>query len=1083
MTESLDPNLLTEQTRHLRKLALGLVGADDADDVVQDTLVRAIERPPRARSKLTHWMSIVLRNHARKRAVRDRRRREREARVARPEQDSGDDSSRFRTCARVVAAVDALPSKYREVITMRFFDELPPRAIAERLGVPVNTVRTRTARALERLRATLDAEHGGDRAAWMAVMVPFADPNTQIAAGTTAVGTGAIIVEAKTKLAVAGALVLGAGIAVTALFWNPARIEERAAERPEAVESARGRHVGSELVDPATDAADADLGSDPVRRTVTGDDWTLRGVARTADGSPTPAGVRLRVSAFDGLAAGAAKFTDTVTTEPGGSFAWHTEPPAETVTLVFESADGRWHCDDNRCVAVAGRQPPQHVRLELARLDRLLRGRVTDAEGRPVAGARLRAGIRSHARSDADGLYELAFGTTQDRVSVRAHAPGFRFHAETIDLATRDRVVAHDITLAPGFRAHGTVRDESGSPIAGATVYAFRSFSAKTTSDADGRFEISWIDPALTNEHLSVRHPLHRDASAAFDVRGESVEVDVVMTRGATCRGVVVTPAGEPVEGAFVYWRPEALNNDEPNGITDARGEFALTGGARYWDTLSVRAPGSGITFASLPGLAEAFDVDGIRIVVEPGRTISGVVRDPRETPIAGVAVFGQLGDRTDAHAGSLGLLTHTDADGRFELRDLPRDSITLSFVESGYVREHRSGLVGDRHDLHVVLEPAAGIAGTVVDASTNTPIETFAVRFVQVDTDPHETAITSYWAKWVKGLEFHDPHGHWSTREDEELEPGGVIGIQIHADGYAPSDVIRARATANPRPEDHVVRLVRGATLRGTVIRVGDRTPVEGARVYLLHAADEVPSETALAGAPLRKAATTADGAFEFAAAARGETRVVVTHPEYATVVDGPFVIPHGADTVERVILLHEGARITGRVIGADGLPRAGARVDLSGDDSLGSFFDHTTTDDDGRFEFSRLAAGEHRIAFAEPTERGHRYPLQRAVRVAARAHLEVDLSFREGTARIRGRVAFEESDLVVVLERFGSLDSDASLPGATLRLHFATDSEFRFDGLAPGVYEVRAQTSRGPFAERVRIESGEHEITLGDR
>ena len=57
--------------------------------------------------------------------------------------------------ARVQAAVATLPPDYRAVVHLRFFEDRLPVAIADELGVPVETVRTRLKRAVERLRAAL----------------------------------------------------------------------------------------------------------------------------------------------------------------------------------------------------------------------------------------------------------------------------------------------------------------------------------------------------------------------------------------------------------------------------------------------------------------------------------------------------------------------------------------------------------------------------------------------------------------------------------------------------------------------------------------------------------------------------------------------------------------------------------------------------------------------------------------------------------------------------------------------------------------------------------------------------------------
>lgn len=59
-------------------------------------------------------------------------------------------------------ALDALSPKHREVITLSFDDDLADGQIAERLGVPVGTVRSRTYYALRALRLELEERGLGD---------------------------------------------------------------------------------------------------------------------------------------------------------------------------------------------------------------------------------------------------------------------------------------------------------------------------------------------------------------------------------------------------------------------------------------------------------------------------------------------------------------------------------------------------------------------------------------------------------------------------------------------------------------------------------------------------------------------------------------------------------------------------------------------------------------------------------------------------------------------------------------------------------------------------------------------------------
>ena len=60
-------------------------------------------------------------------------------------------------------ALDKLPSIYGDVMRL-IRDDLTQSEIAERLGIPVGTVKSRTAKALDTLRAELASLQGGDDA-------------------------------------------------------------------------------------------------------------------------------------------------------------------------------------------------------------------------------------------------------------------------------------------------------------------------------------------------------------------------------------------------------------------------------------------------------------------------------------------------------------------------------------------------------------------------------------------------------------------------------------------------------------------------------------------------------------------------------------------------------------------------------------------------------------------------------------------------------------------------------------------------------------------------------------------------------
>src|SRR5262245_29768373 len=203
--------LLAGEGRALRALARSLLGPGDADDVVQEAQAAAIAAPAAAR-RLGPWLTGAVRHLAKMLRRSDARRRKREQFAAREELDPRSDPAVIAAQAEVVhdvaAAVRALEEPFRTVVVLRFWRGLLPGAIARELGVPLNTVRSRLQRAIERLRAQLDRGDGG-RERWSAPLLTIAgvergaSVSTAVAGGGLLLGVGLLM---KTKLLVAAAV-------------------------------------------------------------------------------------------------------------------------------------------------------------------------------------------------------------------------------------------------------------------------------------------------------------------------------------------------------------------------------------------------------------------------------------------------------------------------------------------------------------------------------------------------------------------------------------------------------------------------------------------------------------------------------------------------------------------------------------------------------------------------------------------------------------------------------------------------------------------------------------------------------------
>lgn len=213
----LDPRVLEAHVAGARRLALALLGdPESADDVVQDALVVALTRPPRLGWNLWAWFSGVVRNKARE----QRRLLLRRAAPLGDHDPVGasfqpDLSERMETQRRLFDAVLALPEPYRQVVWLRHFEDLPPRTIAVRLTVPVETVRTRHRRALGRLREALGGTAGHEARNWRLALLPLAAPGGAGVVGS--LGSGGVVMALGTKsiMALGVAAVLAGGLLFT----------------------------------------------------------------------------------------------------------------------------------------------------------------------------------------------------------------------------------------------------------------------------------------------------------------------------------------------------------------------------------------------------------------------------------------------------------------------------------------------------------------------------------------------------------------------------------------------------------------------------------------------------------------------------------------------------------------------------------------------------------------------------------------------------------------------------------------------------------------------------------------------------
>jgi uncharacterized GH25 family protein len=215
-------------------------------------------------------------------------------------------------------------------------------------------------------------------------------------------------------------------------------------------------------------------------------------------------------------------------------------------------------------------------------------GMVRDANGRPVAGARIKVCPlgRGEAISDAEGRYEVRRETPEWARGTVPFVVARHFErnlAGAVEFADDTKIV--DITMTPGVTCVGKVVDPDGKPIENAQVYlTFWSSGTgssmarqKNITNAEGYYEIRAV-PRHVRYSVNARAEGYgenyvristEDANGRFEVEPISLA-----KANLSVSGIVVDTDDKPVANAEVYCQD--LGQPYRRTQTDPNGRFTL---------------------------------------------------------------------------------------------------------------------------------------------------------------------------------------------------------------------------------------------------------------------------------------------------------------------------------------------------------------------------------------------------------------------------------------------------------------------------------------------------------------------------
>jgi beta-lactamase regulating signal transducer with metallopeptidase domain len=260
----------------------------------------------------------------------------------------------------------------------------------------------------------------------------------------------------------------------------------------------------------------------------------------------------------------------------------------------------------------------------------ILRGRVTDEAGAPLANVRVRVAVPAadmrfvdattphkqlEAKTNTKGYYRLEIPeiTKPTTISIDAMKPGYRRLVGTL-MAGGD---AKSVEVAPGTAAEatlilkpalyfaGVVVDEEGQPIRAVQIGANAAFGRgsggveRTASNSDGSFELFNYsvkpfapDGGVSKGVVFFFHPdyIDRRIDDVYALQPNEREAwRIVLETGHKVTGTVFDVAGKPVPNAMIKAICEDGGHRKAT-MTDANGKFALRGLSEGPTMFSARA-------------------------------------------------------------------------------------------------------------------------------------------------------------------------------------------------------------------------------------------------------------------------------------------------------------------------------------------------------------------------------------------------------------------------------------------------------------------------------------------------------------
>lgn len=626
-----------------RRLARRLVGAD-ADDLLSESSLAALRNPPRDGSRFRAWTGVVMRRLAARRRRRGYLAAVAETRAARTEaiDPATDATDRIDLHQKLADAVRRLPETARTAIVQIYFRGLTHAEAARESGITEGAHRTRTARAVDRLRADFVDDCGSEKSAYAGLLaLAGVSPGE-----TTKVLIGVSIVAKKSSAALA-ALVLAVALGST-LWWLARSSEDDewgARDRRSAVSSdasaAARRRSDRPSSAPAPSTPTASRPTRSVRLSIVdGRDQPVpraEFIAFTSDGIEMESATDDRGCAEFAMSAPSAEIYVRADGHEVRRFPLAEAPEIKIVLPDDEELSGK--------VIVDGGTPPAGFSLRL----RAIIAPAATIDLPPTVAERVREKwgdpIERRIAPDVEGQFVFR-GLARHWWGSIAPSKRYRFDRGSFDpeptLSVRRPTRGLELVLFRSTEFHGVVVDaDTGAPVQnrGLTIEISdarsQGFQIRPVSptDAEGRFRADLPRPGPFIVRVDVDGVAGADAQFFRGLVGSSIDLGVLRVRTPPSRSLrlrVVDEYDRGIAGAIVDIRTDM---QDLSASTDAAGFIDIPSIAPDVRRINVAAPGYRSTSFPLPDGKEGT----VRLKSTP--LVVFRVKDASGRPVEGIAV------------------------------------------------------------------------------------------------------------------------------------------------------------------------------------------------------------------------------------------------------------------------------------------------------------------------------------------------------------------------------------------------------------------------------------------------------------